>query len=210
MPDGRFPKDRDSPIRHGLVFYRAADDNVRIAVLPVRRNTCRKALDALCDKQEHEVAPLTHHRPCLRPPRVRILKKKIRREAGVYHRAGRKLICPATRTAQRQGKVARFSYDGSVPFMPRIHAVYIAVQAARGKLVAAMPGVPPGFQRVFTLHFRFTIYRFIILLFPLFFSKIRVIRAGLSRARPSRAACHGSQAPSRPKAPSEAWRSPAR
>lgn len=52
IADGRFFKQRQTVVGHGLVFNRTADMNIGIAVAPVLRDTRCKAVDTLCDKQK--------------------------------------------------------------------------------------------------------------------------------------------------------------
>ena len=140
MPDRQLQKDRETPVRHLLVFTGAADMHVLVAGSPVVRKPNRKPFRPLGDEEKLQVGPLFHHAPRFRPPFVRGRVEEVGGKAGVDIFPVRlKLVVPVPVSPDRQIKATGLMDNGGVPAEFRVAPVDIAARAAAAYLRTAVP-----------------------------------------------------------------------
>ena len=144
MFDRQGLENREPEIGHLLVLHRAADEDIVVAVAPIRRKTLFQTVNPFGEKVEIEVLPLSYHIPTLLPPRVSLFQQEVGGKAGKYHFAARDFV--GFVPLPLDGKIER----GCLPAQAACHSapvhlilpVDIAILAARTYLCASVPRIP--------------------------------------------------------------------
>ena len=141
---GKRSENRKPKVRSVLIFDRAADKNVVIAVAPIIGKPLREPVDTLREEVEQAVRAFFYHLPAIRAPIVRVAKQEIRSKAGENNLPRRDFIASVAFSLYGEIKVRGFAAKAacgraSVHFVLPIN---IAVFAAGTDFRAAVPRVP--------------------------------------------------------------------
>lgn len=84
MTDRQFAIYRQPLVHSPLVFHRAADGDVFIAVAPILRQALENPLRPFCDHEEMQVTAPVNHQSGIFAPLVSFLDEKVRREGSPH------------------------------------------------------------------------------------------------------------------------------
>ena len=145
VPDGQGQVDGQAVVGHLLIFHRAVDRDVGVAIAPVGREAGGEAVDPLGDDGKVQVAALAHHLPAGGTPGIGVLQKEIGGHAGKDGVPVRlQPVGPVPVPPDGQVKVGGAGDRRGVPPDRLVPPVDVAVEAPGADLMAAVPGVPDG------------------------------------------------------------------
>jgi len=144
--------DRQSVIRHFLIFGRHSYGDVIVALAPIVGFADIKTVNALGYDKETAIAALLDDPPRISSPFVSFLQKEIRGKAGVKKSSRGIFVFLASVFRDRQIESGNILFDHARVFVdPRIDAIYVTMATSLAELSASVPRIPTHFG---TLPFR--------------------------------------------------------